>query len=98
MDAALVPAISIPNRQRETMNDLKSQAKELVELIARREGVSRDISSAKSQLEQIESSIADIKKSLLERIGSNIPTRTITTESHVVVVDKDTGVRVFDAE
>jgi len=98
MDAALVPAISIPNRKRETMNDLKSQAKELVELIARRECVSRDISSAKSHLEHVESKIAAIKQSMLELVGNNIPTRTITTDGHVVVVDKDTGVRVFDAE
>jgi len=78
--------------------DPKAQAKRLVDLTQQRDQVSRDISERRSQLEQIESSIADIKKSLLERIGSNIPTRTITTESHVVVVDKDTGVRVFDAE
>ncbi len=78
--------------------DPKAQAKRLVDLTRQRDQVSREISARRSQLEQIESSIADIKKSLLERIGSNIPTRTITTESHVVVVDKDTGVRVFDAE
>ncbi len=78
--------------------DPKAQAKRLVDLTRQRDQVSREISARRSQLEQIESSIADIKKSLLELIGSNIPTRTITTESHVVVVDKDTGVRVFDAE
>lgn len=78
--------------------DPKVQARRLVDLTRQRDQVSREISARRSQLEQIESSIADIKKSLLERIGSNIPTRTITTESHVVVVDKDTGVRVFDAE